>query len=243
MRLIIIAVLFMVMQMSYANAQQTLILGNSHGAPMTTPNEDGLFDLIYQKLSQRLGIKIVIQNTDTAERALLNASSGVNDGDVGRVAGLEKRYPNLVYVPVPVYHYQMVVFSKTINFPVDGAKSIHPYDIGLVTGWKILENISHGARSVTSLETGEQLFSMLDKNRVEIALHEKAEGLSILKTLGLKNIKVLQPNLIEGDWYLYLNKKHENLVPRIAAELEKMHKDGTIKRINERVSRSHGYQP
>lgn len=243
MKRIIITALFMAIQVSVAHAQLTLSLGNAYGAPMTTASKDGLFDLIYQELSKRLGITIVIQNADTAERVLLNANSGVDDGDVGRVAGLEKRYPNLVYVPVPIYRYQIVVFSKAFDFPVDGAKSIHPYDIGLLTGWKIVENISQGARSVTSLEKGEQLFSMLDKNRIEIAILEKAQGLYILKTLGLKNIKVLQPNLMEGDWYLYLNKKHENLIPGIAAELEKMHKDGTIKRINERVNKQHGYQP
>lgn len=242
MKRIIAILFFLTLQMSCAHANQTLSLGNAYGAPMTTPNKDGLFDLIYQELSHRTGIKIVIQNADTAERVLLNANSGVDDGDVGRVAGLEKRYTNLVYVPVPVYHYQMVVFSKKLEFPVDGARSIQPYDIGLLKGWKIVENISQGARSVTSVETGEQLFSMLDKNRIDIALIEKAQGLAILKTLRLKDIRLLQPNLLEGDWYLYLNQKHANLVPRISSELEKMHRDGTIKRINERVSRTHGYQ-
>lgn len=243
MKRIIVTLLFMALQINCLHAAQTLTLGNAYVAPMTTPNKDGLFDLIYQELSHRLGIKIVIQETGTGERVLLNANSGVDDGDVGRVAGLEKRYTNLVYVPVPIFHYQIVVFSKTIDFPVDGAKSIQPYDIGLLTGWKIVENISQGARSVSSLESGEQLFTMLDKKRIDIALIEKAQGLAIIKALGLKNIRILQPNLLEGDWYLYLNKKHANLVPIIAAELEKMHKDGTIKRINERVGKNYGYQP
>lgn len=243
MKQIIVTLLLLVLQMNCLHAEQTLRLGNSYYPPMKTPNKDGIFDLIYQELSHRLGIKIVINETETAERVLLNANSGVDDGDVGRVAGLEKRYTNLVYVPIPVYHYQMVVFSKEVDFPVDGAKSIQPYDIGLLTGWKILENIAQGARSVSSLETGEQLFSMLDKKRIDIALIEKAQGLTILKKMGLKNIRFLQPNLLEGDWYLYLNNKHKNLVPVIAAELEKMHKDGTIKRINDEVYKRYSYQP
>jgi polar amino acid transport system substrate-binding protein len=239
MKRIVVILLCMALQINSVQAQPTLVLGNSHGAPLTTPDKDGLFDLIYLELAKRLGINIVIQATENGERALLNANSGLDDGDVARVAGLDKRYSNLVYLPVPVYHYQMVVFSKSVAFPVDGAKSIAPYDIGVLTGWKVLENIAKGARSVTSLDSAEQLFSMLDKQRIDIALMEKTEGLAIIKKLGIKNIRVLQPNLLEGDWYLYLNKKHAAMVPKIAAELEKMHKDGTIRRINETVGQKY----
>lgn len=192
-------------------------------------------DLVYKELARRLGIKIIVGNLETAERVLLNANSGTDDGDVGRVLGLEKSYPNLISIPVPIYHYEMVVFTKSINLETVDAQSIKPYDIGILRGWKILEDISKGAQSVYSLETSKQVFNMLEKGRIDIALFEKSQGLLVLKEMGLKNIKFLQPNLLEGDFHLYLNKKHKDLIPKVTAELLNMEKDGTIKRIKEEV--------
>src|SRR6516164_7155708 len=49
---------------------------------------------------QRLGITIVLK-TFPAERALLISNSGVeSDGELLRISGLGKDYPNLVVVPV-----------------------------------------------------------------------------------------------------------------------------------------------
>jgi len=217
------------------HAQTTLVLGSSYYPPITTSHKDGVMDLVYKELARRLDIKIDIGDLETAERVLLNANNGIEDGDVGRVLGLEKSYPNLISIPVPIYHYEMVVFSKNVDFEVLDVKSIQPYDIGLLRGWKILEKISTGANSVLSLQNAEQVFDMLEKGRIEIALFEKSQGLAILKKMGIKDIKVLKPNLLEGDFHLYMHKKHKNLIHKITAELLKMEKDGTIRRINEKV--------
>ena len=156
-----------------AHAEITLRLGSASYPPITTAAKDGVADLVYQELARRLGIKIIIHDHDAAERVLINANTGVEDGDASRIPGLEKKYPNLVQIPVSVFHYEMAVFSKEIDLPVVTRDSIKPYNIGIIRGWKILEEISTGAHSVTSLESGEQVFSMLDKGRIQIALFEK----------------------------------------------------------------------
>ncbi len=240
MKLILLLVMFFFLgNISYA--QTTLRLGSSYYPPITTPNKDGVIDLIYKELARRLDIKIIINELETAERVLINANRGIDDGDVSRVLGLEKNYPNLISISVPVYHYEMVVFSKDIDFKVEGVESIMPYNIGILRGWKILEKISIGAQSVTSLENSEQVFNMLEKGRIDIALFEKSQGLAILKKMGLKNIKILQPNLLEGNFHLYLHKKHKGLVPIITNELLKMQKDGTLQHIKEEVVKQYVY--
>lgn len=240
-RYVLISVFIGFLYASSVHAKETLFLGSSYYEPITTAKKDGVLDLVYQELSRRLNMTISIDSLENAERVLLNANSGLSDGDVGRVAGLEKRYPHLISIPVSIYHYEMIVLSKNVNFKVAGQESIMPYNIGLLRGWKILENLSIGAHSVTSLEEAEQVFTMLDKGRIDIALFEKSQAMPILKKMGLKDIKVLKPNLVEGDWYLYLNKKHKNLIPKITTELQKMHKDGTMKRISEKVQQKYAH--
>ncbi len=216
------------------HAAQTLVLNTAFYAPITSPDQTGVLDLLYKELSHRLGIEIVIQPLP-AERALINANLGIDDGDVCRIAGLDKQYPNLIRVPEAVMHFQMSVFTRKARFTVSGPDSLKPYDVGIVTGWKILEWNSVGARSVSGVESGEQLFTMLDKGRIDLAVIERMQGAMLIKQLGLRNIKLLQPPFLEGDWYLYLNQKHAALVPVIAAELRKMKLDGTHKRIFDSV--------
>ena len=235
MRLAILLSIILNLLMGPVCAEQILVLNSGFYAPLTTERRDGLLDQLYQELSKRVGLKFEIQRLPAAERALINVNDGVVDGDAGRIQGLEKTYPNMVRVPVSVMKFEMVVFSRNADFTVAGTDSIKPYNVGLVRGWKILEQAAAGAKLVTTLESAEQMFSMLDKDRIDIALLEKIEGLHIISNLGIKGIRILHPNLLEGYWYLYLNKKHEALIPRIAAELRKMESDGTHQRIYDSV--------
>lgn len=217
-------------------AQAQLVLNTSFVAPITSPERDGILDLVYAELFKKLELQVVIQ-ASSAERGLLNANSGIDDGDVSRVLGIDKTYQNLVRVPEPVMYYQMVAFVRNASFTVNGADSLKPYDVGILTGWKILERTIVGTRSLVKMETGRQLFAMLDKERIDVAVIEKLEGMHFVKTMGLKNIRILQPAYVEGDWFLYLNRKHEALVPRISAELRKMKQDGRYQRIVDTVMR------
>lgn len=211
-------------------AQTTLVLNSSFSTPITSPDQTGALDLFYQELGRRAGVRFVIQNLP-AERGLLNANKGIDDGDVSRVLGLDQQYTNLLRVPEQVMYYQMVVFTRKADFVVAGAESLKPYDVGILTGWKILEKNIVNTRSLVKLETAEQLFTMLDKGRIDVAVIEKLEGLYFVKMLGLKNMKILQPAFVEGDWFLYLNKKHAALVPKLAEAIRQMKQDGTHEKI------------
>ncbi|MBI3283483.1 MAG: transporter substrate-binding domain-containing protein [Burkholderiales bacterium] len=218
------------------HAETGLVLNTSFFSPLTSPAHDGALDLFYAELFRRLGLRVEIQPSP-AERGLLNANSGIDDGDVARVLGIEQTYRNLLRVPEPVMYYQMVVFSRHADFSVSGPDSLRPYDVGILTGWKILERKIVGTRSLIKLETGRQLFAMLDKDRIDLAVIEKLEGMHFVQSMGLQDIKILQPALVEGDWFLYLHKKHAALVPKIAAEIRRMKQDGSYRRIFDGVLR------
>jgi polar amino acid transport system substrate-binding protein len=53
----------------------------------------------------------------------------------------------------------------------------------------------------------------------------------MVRSLGFKGIVQLSPALKDVDMYLYLHKKHEALVPRLAKALRDMKADGTYNRI------------
>ncbi|MET3131352.1 polar amino acid transport system substrate-binding protein [Oxalobacteraceae bacterium GrIS 1.11] len=217
-------------------AAAPLVLNTAFFAPITAPEHDGVLDLLYAELFKRVGLQVEIQ-ASSAERGLLNANSGIDDGDVSRVLGIDSTYRNLVRVPETVMYYQMVAFSRRPRFTVRGGDGLQAYDVGILTGWKILERTIVGSRSLVKLETGHQLFAMLDKDRIDVAVIEKLEGLHFIQSMGLKDIEIMDAPVAEGDWYLYLNKKHAALAPVLAAELRKMKLDGSYQRIFDGVMR------
>jgi len=72
---------------------------------------------------------------------------------------------------------------------------------------------------------------MLDDGRIDLGIIERMTGMMHSKNLGLKNIRILEPAFLTGDWYLYLHKKHRKLVPIIANEIRRMKADGSHQRI------------
>ena len=211
-----------------------LVLNTSYFPPINSPDKSGFLDLLYQELFARLGIAFEIQMLP-AERALQNANTGIDDGDTCRIAGLQNTYPNLVHTTEPVFGYQMAVFSREKKFPVSGPESLMPYALGIVTGWKILERSTRQNPSRTMVDSADQLFWMLDQGRVDIALIERLVGLETVNRLGIKGVRILSPPFLTGDWFLYLHKKHQALIPRIDAELRKMKQDGAYERIRQQV--------
>lgn len=211
-----------------------LVLNTSALSPVSAPDQSGFLDLLYRELFARLGIAFEIQSLP-AERALQNANSGIDDGEICRIAGLESIYSNLVHTTEPVMQYQMAVFSRERNFPVTGPESLMPYELGIVTGWKILERTTLQHPSRIMVDSVDQLFRMLDQGRVEIALIERLVGMEAINRLGIKGVRILSPPFLSGDWFLYLHKKHQALIPRIDAELRRMKQDGGYERIRQQA--------
>jgi len=170
-----------------------------------------------------------------AERALTNANRGVDDGDVCRIFGLDKKYTNLIRVPAVLMQYEHVIFTRKFDFKVTGPDDLKPYDVGVVKGWKIIEWNTKTARSVTLVDEGTQLFGMLAGDRIDLGIIERMTGMMLAKKSGVKNIRILEPAFLSGDWYLYLHKKHLDLVPIIANTIRQMKVDGSHQQIFNKV--------
>jgi polar amino acid transport system substrate-binding protein len=79
---------------------------------------------------------------------------------------------------------------------------------------------------VILVPTETELFNMLDKNRLDVALYSKLAGYEQLMLRGLSDIYHLEPPLASREMYLYLNKKHAHLADEVAEALRDMKEDG-----------------
>ncbi len=213
-----------------ALGQQTLVINAATGPPITNEARTGFLDVIAKEALRRIGVGLEI-NKLPAERALINANAGIDDGDLIRISGLEEEYPNLVRVPEKLMDSDFVAFTKHVEIQTDGWQALKPYSIGIIKGWKILENNIPDEATLTLAEDAEQLFRLLEKDRVDLVLYGRWMGLACTKRHNLSGVRVLVPPLVTKEMFMYLHKKHKPLVPKIAATLRAIKAEGTYQRL------------
>lgn len=188
-----------------------------------------MLDRILIEAFRRIGIEARIVFTPT-ERSLVEVNEGKLDAEMNRIAGMEINYPNLVQVPEPNMQMHFVAFSKK-EFSISDWNSLAGLKIGLVNGWKILERNTRGLPFVSRVVREDQLFEMLNRGRLDVALYSKLNGYELINKYGYTGIKHLEPPLASKDMFLYLHNKHAALAPKVAAALRAMKQDGTYDRI------------
>ena len=221
--------LLLALSSAVAADRPVLVLNNAHEPPFTTPERDGFLDIVAGEVFRRAGAELRLVKLP-AERGLINANAGVEDGDLARIAGLEKQYPNLVRVPEKLVDLEFSAFSKDASIPSNW-KAIRQRSVGYIKGWQIYEQNLAGAEYVTSADDPEQLFRLLDLNRIEVALYERSFGMALVRQQGLKGVRPLAPPLATREMFIYLHKRHANLAPRLADVLRAMKREGFYQRV------------
>ncbi len=219
-------------------SQETIVLNTAFGSPVSNESQTGFADLVVAEAFKRIDYKLETVRLP-AERALINANRGIDDGDLARVAGLQKKYTNLIQVPESVMTIDMVLFSKNMpSFEVTGWDSVVSHSLAVISGWKIMEkNFGKLGDKVEIIKTdnAEQSFTLLAKDRVDFIAYSNWSGLGYLKAHNITDVKLLQPPLARPKFYVYLHKKHKKLVPLLAAAIRQMKKDGFITRIYNKI--------
>lgn len=165
------------------------------------------------------------------ERSLVKANTGKVTGELARMEGIDKKYSNLVRVPVPIYYIYISIFTKHIDFEPEGWKNLDKYSIGILRGIKAVEENTREL-NIISVSNSISLFRMLDKERVDLVIFIMADGQDIIQNNPeFKNIKILQPYLIKIPLYHYIHKSNGELIEQVKEELMLMEERGRIDEI------------
>ncbi len=211
-------------------ADKAFVIGTSYKLLFSDEDQTGMLDLLVKETFKRIGIDVDIPYIP-AERSMYSANKGLHDGVLNRIEGLEKTYVNLIRVPESNMDFKFVAFSKKHELTTDNWATLYPLRVGFIKGWKILEQNLKGHPDITYANSAEQLFRMLDKDRIDIAIYGELVGYAQLHSMKIDSFKVLQPPLATRKMYLYLHKKHKNIVPDAANALKEMKEDGTYDKI------------
>lgn len=212
------------------SATDVLVINTVGKPPLNTSDQQGFMDRVTAEALRRIGYQMQTVALP-AERGLRNVNAGIDDGEMSRVEGMEKIYPNLVRVPEKLMSWEFCVFTNA-NIHFNGMwDDLKPYSVSFINGWKILEQMVPQQSKVFAMKYPDQLFTMLEKRRTDLVIYERWGGLQLLKMKGYLDIHILQPPLVVKDVFIYLNKKHSNLVQKLNHALVEMKQDGSYQRI------------
>ncbi len=215
-----------------AATRPTLRLSTAFGPPIFSADGSGYFNRLIGEAAARIGYAVEI-DAPPAERALVNANAGIVDGDGPRIHDLAEigAYPNLMRVPLPLIFVDFVAFSRNSAIDVHGWSSLQPHNVGIVRGWKVLEQNITGTRSLVRTKTVALLFGLLRDNRIDVAVIDRLSGLATARAMDIADIRVSQEPLVRRPMYLHLHNRHASLVEPLAAALAAMKADGTFNQI------------
>ena len=183
---------------------------------------------------ERLGIPIEIVEMP-GKRALQESSRGRIDGEVHRIFRVGDDYPTLIRVPTPINYIEPTAFAKKLKLTVSGCNDLKAHRVGIVRGVKHAEDCTRGMENVQIVNSSKLLMQILHRDRVDIVITARINGLHQLKKLNLKGIHALSPSLSREPVYHYLHKKHASLLPDITRVLQEMEAEGRIKELRQQA--------
>ncbi|MCX4027825.1 transporter substrate-binding domain-containing protein [Endozoicomonas sp. SM1973] len=170
------------------------------------------------------------------KRTLIEANKGNTDGELFRIYGTNRDYPNLVMVPVPVAHIEGVAFTgkeELKSFVISGWHSIQYNTIGYIGGIRFIANGTKGFSGIEVLSNMEQLLQSVNSQHLDLGINDRITLLPFLKADEYSNIKILEPPLQKIKLYHYLHKRNSKLILQITKALKKMENENRIKVIRD----------
>lgn len=198
-------------------------------------------DLIYTEVFRRLGYEFQYDGYPGG-RAPIMAEDGEVDGEIHRGLEYEKTTKNLLRVPEPSILITYMAYAVTPGIVLNGWDSLKntSYTVEYRRGAKIPETALPAvidAEKLSDITTAEQGLKKLITGRIDIYIEQEAVALETLKELDATefNTKSVYAAgiMFTGESYVYLHKKHADLLPKIADTLKIMKQEGVIERYKE----------
>lgn len=185
---------------------------------------------LYKEAFARLGYSFEMISAPT-KRSLIDADSGVVDGDAARVYNLNdnRDYPDLLRLEEPVARVKIVVYSNNSSLNIRSWDDLKGLNIAYIEGIKFIEGKLapyNENRNVATFFKPAVIFKQMLEGSIDVYIDREGVIESALEAEGLTSI-VKIATLEELDLYPYLHKSSSHLVDSLADILRDMKADGT----------------
>lgn len=214
-------------------AESKMTLNSGTAEPFINADGSGFYGELVKEVFSQLNIDAKVIRLPSS-RSIINVNKGIDDGVIARTKGFEKKFKNLIRVPVPILKFKFVAYSLDKKIEVKTWDSLKPYSVGYVRGWRIFEKNVVDTKKLTRVQNAEQLFKLLLNKRADLILFEYYRGSWWNKHLNAHAHLIGSP-IVEKDMFIYMHKKHAALIPEISKVLTKLIKNGGYQRIKDKT--------
>jgi polar amino acid transport system substrate-binding protein len=189
---------------------------------------------VLQEVYRRIGYRVYFDDLP-GQRALEWANNGLTDGDVARIAGTGKKFPNLIRIKIPILFFSAAAFTKTLNRPISRWEDLRGLSIGVIRG---IRYSTIGTKGMDPYFANDMthLFTILDKGRIQVAVAVLDAGrIEIRKNFAGSGIHVVGTPLLTAPLYHFVNIRHKDLVGKLEAVLSAMTASGEIEKLRRRA--------
>jgi len=177
----------------------------------------------------KLGISTSISYLP-GNRSLLYSSTGRVDGELFRIEGIQREFPDLIQITEPILELETIAYSSDVEFNINGWKSLNPYKLGFLRSFKKAEKNTQGMNTYQD-DSLNNLFKLLNKGRIDLVIESQIGASVILQLEDKPVIKALYPPVDRFYIYHYLHTKNKNLLLPITDVLSEMRRSGEIQQI------------
>lgn len=204
-------------------------MATAHNPPFATDDGSGFLDRVQSETFRRLGIQVDVRRVPAARSCAL-VVAGVEDGCGPRIAKFGRLFPELLPIRESAITYDFVAFVRRSDGVEADWQDLSRYHVGHVRGVMILDPFTAKAASATAMPRPTDVLKMLKLGRIEIAILERWQGLQAARSLGMRDIRMLEPPLVRQPLYFYLNRRHAAIAKAAADALRALKADGTYER-------------
>jgi hypothetical protein len=187
--------------------------------------------IVLPKIYNNIGITVEV-TPFPGNRAQYAADSGMQDGEIMRIATYGNEALNTIRVPTPYYYLETMPFVlKNSDIVINSKQDLAQYRVAKIRGVKHTNNITKGLKKLYDMNSTENMFKLLLSNKVDVVLTNTMDGNAAIARLGLQNIVEMQKPLARLALYHYLHNKHDDLVPFIDKEINRLKANKEIDRL------------
>ena len=128
-----------------------------------------------------------------------------------------------------------ILTKRNKKTKIEGWEDMNKYRVAVIIGNKTMEvRLKQFVleENIIAVSSYEQAFKMLQLHRLDVVVGKTSVGVQFIR----KNKNIHMKGKFEyHDLYMYLHKKHKNIIPIIESELKKLKVDGTLEKINQKV--------
>ena len=197
-------------------------------------NEKALEQLVAEQLLtdiyHRAGLALRVEPLPGA-RANAMVLSGDKDGEVARIKSYFEKNPTLLRVEPAYYYLTSTVFAKAgRGIGIKDTADLAKFRVGIVRGVAHAETATADLSKVDKVVSYEQLYRMLDADRIDLAIDTGINGRAIIQTLGLSHLEPVG-DIARLELYHGLNASHKDLPATIGNVIQKMKKSGELDKL------------